>query len=62
MDDKKTSELEDKIQDEVNYARAVTALMMAVKADVSILEKNRAEFRLKSSYKSFESDIEKRAS
>ncbi|HIA47386.1 MAG TPA: hypothetical protein EYN96_05310 [Candidatus Hydrogenedentes bacterium] len=62
MDSKQSDGLSEKIQNEIDFARAVTALTMAVQLDVTDAENHRAALRLKSDYMTFESDIEKRAS
>ena len=64
MDSENRNENEGKIEieNEIDFARAVTALMMAVQLGVDEIKANRAEFRMNSSYQSFQSDVEKRAS
>ena len=62
MDSENTNELERKIENEIDFARAVTALMMAAKLDAADTSTNRAELRLNSNFRMFQSDIEKRAS
>jgi hypothetical protein len=62
MEDQESTDAHDKIKNEINYARAVTALLMAVRAEVSSTEANRAELRLNANFSLFESDVEKRAS
>jgi hypothetical protein len=62
MNDEQAIKFQSEIENEIDFARAVTALMMAVKLNAEDTKSNRAELRLKSNYKSFESDVEKRAS
>ena len=54
--------LNDNIKNEIDFARAVTALMMAIKLDVSDMDANKAEMRLDTNFRKFEADIDRRAS
>ena len=54
--------LNDNIKNEIDFARAVTALMMAIKLDVSDTDAHKAEMRLGTSFRKFEADIDRRAS
>lgn len=62
MDSKQLDGLDDRIKNEIDFARAVMALMMGAQLDVADLEHHRAQLRMNSTYQYFESDIEKRAS
>lgn len=62
MSSHESADLESQIKNEIDFARAVTALMMAVKLDVSDTQAHRAKIKLDSNYARFEADVEKRAS
>ena len=58
MNPKDPHGLNENIQNEIDFARAVTALMMAIKLDVSDTRAHRAEKRLDSGFRKFEADID----
>ena len=54
--------IQEKIEDELAFARALTALTMAISMDINEIQSNRVEWRLKAKHTAIESELKRLAS
>ena len=62
MDEQKSDNFNEKIEDELAFARALTALTMAISLDMNEIHSNRVEWRLKAQHNAIESELNRLAS
>lgn len=62
MNEKPSDSIQAKIEDELAFARALTALTMAISMDINEIQSNRVEFRLKAKHHAIESELNRLAS
>ena len=62
MNDDAKNDLTLKIEEEIAFARALTALTMAISKDKNEVQSTRMEFRLKAKHDAIESDLNRLAS
>ena len=62
MDETPISDIHEKMKEEIAFARALTALTMAISKDMSEIQSHRVEFRLKAQHTAIQSDLNRLAS
>ncbi len=62
MNDDVNNDLTLKIEEEIAFARAITALTLAIAKDKSEVQSTRMEYRLKAKQNAIESDLNRMAS